>query len=327
MSDQRFSPPAVPSVAVWPVSMFGAVMGLSGLALAWRLASHRLGVAAGLGDAFAALAWLLFGVLALAQARRAWREHAAWTAEWTHPVSGRFVGTFWISLLLLPMLLPPEARAAARALWLLGATGIVAFVWQSLRGWSSAKHALAEAAPPWLIPAVGLLDVPLAVPSLGLPQLHQAMLFALGAGMLLAVPLFALVLVRLALRAPLPPPLRPSQLILAAPFLVGCSAYVSVTGQVDGVARALFYLGMLVLLWFLLRLRDGWRGPFQLSWWAISFPLAASAVAGLRVAASPVANAVALGWLGLVSAVVAVLLWCTARGLLRSAREAAVGVA
>ena len=206
-------------------------------------------------------------------------------AEFRHPIAGNLFGTLLISLLLLPILLVPYAPVAARVMWGVGAVGMFAFAWVIVSRWMSDRQLVAHATPAWIVPVVGLLDVPLAVPSLGLPPLHGVMMAALAVGLFFAVPLFTLIFSRLVFEAPMPDALQPTLLILVAPFSVGFSAYVTTVGRVDLFAQALFALSLFVLAVLLGRLRLLLACcPFRVSWWAVSFPLAATAVAALRFA-------------------------------------------
>ena len=147
------------------------------------------------------------------------------------------------------------------------------------------------------------------------------MVACLAIGLFFAVPLFTMVFSRLLFEAPLPDALQPSLLILVAPFAVGFSAYVATTGTVDLFAEALYALMLFMLTVLLGRLRLlGRCCPFRVSWWAVSFPLAASAAASVRFAsAAPgiVTDVIALAVLALASVVIAGL---TVRTLLGIAR-------
>ena len=70
-----------------------------------------------------------------------------------------------------------------------------------------------------------------------------------------------------------------------APFAVGYSTYVTTTGQTDLFAQALYMLTLFTLAVLLGQLRHLARCcPFRVSWWAVSFPLAACAIATQRYA-------------------------------------------
>ena len=273
-----------------PVGLFGAVMGLTGLSVAWRLAEVRYGGPAWLGWVSPILGWVAvaaFVAILSGYGVKLATAFDAVRAEFRHPIAGNLFGTPLISLLLLPIPLAPYSLAAARALWVVGAVGMVAFAWFVVSRWMSDRQQTAHATPAWIIPVVGLLDVPLALPSLGLPPLHGLMVFSLAVGLFFAVPLFTLIFSRLLFEPPLPDALKPSLLILVAPFAVGCSTYLATVGQPDLFSDALFMLTLFVLAVLLGQLRNlAVCCPFRVAWWAVSFPLAASAIAALRYAAS-----------------------------------------
>ena len=165
-----------------------------------------------------------------------------------------------------------------------GATGMAAFALFIVGRWLSSQQEIAHATPAWILPVVGLLDLPLAVPYLMLPQLRELMLVGLAIGLFFAVPLFTLIFSRLVFEPPMPVGLRPTLMILVAPFAVGMSTYVATTGRVDLFAKSMYVLAIFFLLVLLGRLRNlGACCPFRFAWWAVSFPLAATAIAALRL--------------------------------------------
>lgn len=236
-------------------------------------------------------------------------------------------GTPMISLLLIPLLLADGHPALARGLWYLGAVGMVVLAWWMVMRWISVRQQPEHATPAWIVPVVGLLDIPLAVPALGLTHgLHGLMVFGTAVGLFFAVPLFTMIVSRLMFAEPFPDVMQPSLLILCAPFAVGFSAYTATTGGIDGFAAGLYMVMLFVLAVLLVRLRRlAYCCPFRVSWWAVSFPLAASAVATEKYAdfaRHPLADTVAVVLLGLASVVIAALLvrtvWGIARGELRA---------
>ena len=119
----------------------------------------------------------------------------------------------------------------------------------------------------------------------------------------------------------LPDALQPTLMILVAPFAVGFSTYVATTGNVDIFAEGLYALALFMLAVLLGHMRRLWHCcPFRVSWWAVSFPLAASAVAAIRFAgARPglVADTIAIMLLALASLVIAGLAMRTLSGIAR----------
>ena len=171
-----------------------------------------------------------------------------------------------------------------------------------------------------------MLNVPLAMPALGLNSFPDVMVLGLAIGLFFTLPLFAIILSRLVFEAPLPDELQPSLLIMLAPFAVGTSTYIVTTGHVDLFAESLFVLTLFMLAVLLGRLRHlAECCPFRVSWWSVSFPLAASAIAGLRIASTSkttITDAIAFVLLGLATLVMAFLLLRTLFGVVRGELKA-----
>lgn len=309
------------SIDYLPVGLFGAVMGLTGLSVAWRLAHGVFGTPLWIATAIGVIGVIAFVALAVGYGLKAATAPEAVAQEFRHPIAGNLFGTILISLLLLPITIAPYALRLAQALWIFGAVCMFAFAWLMVTRWMSDRQQVAHATPAWIVPVVGLLDVPLAVPSLDLPPMQGLMVASLAIGLFFAIPLFTLIFSRLVFEAPMPDALQPSLLILVAPFAVGMSAYVVTTGTFDLFAQALFMLTLFVLAVLLNRLRYlVLCCPFRVSWWAVSFPLAASAVASLRYAmAQPSRSAqmISVLLLALASVTIGALLVRTLVGIVR----------
>ncbi|WP_425259988.1 SLAC1 anion channel family protein [Rubrivivax sp. RP6-9] len=305
----------------FPASLFGSVMGVTGLSLVWRSMHMHFQSPAWIADALAVVAVAAFVVIGTAYAAKIAMAPEAVRAEFEHPIAGNTFATFWVSLLLLPMILAPFSLWLARALWLIGAVGMTVQGWLIVTRWLTQRHERAHATPAWILPVVGLLDLPLAVPVLGWPQLHGAMEAGLAIGLFFAIPVLTLVLARLIFEEPLPHALQPTLMILAAPTGVGVSSYVATTGEVDLFARSLFAVTLFLLPVLLGRLRHlSSCCPFKFGWWAVSFPMAACAASALRVAqAEPgwATEAIALALTGLSTIVITWLICRTVSGVAR----------
>jgi tellurite resistance protein len=156
--------------------------------------------------------------------------------------------------------------------------------------------------------------------------MHGVMVFGLAVGLFFAVPLFTLIFSRLIFEPPMPDAQQPTLLILVAPFAVGFSTYVATTGQVDLFAQSLYLLTLFILAVLAGRMRYlGRCCPFRVSWWAVSFPLAAAAIAALQFAATEpgwITDGIAILLLAAATTAIAGLLvrtlWGVARGELRT---------
>jgi tellurite resistance protein len=304
-----------------PVSLFGAVMGLTGLSVAWRLAYVRYGVPDVIADTIGALAIAAFLAMAAAYTVKWLTAPDVVKAEFRHPIAGNLFGTIFVSLLLLPIILATATLWAARLLWGVGAVGMAVFSWVIISRWMSDRQQFAHATPAWIVPVIGLLDIPLAVPALQFESLRGVMVFGLAVGLFFTTPLFTLIFQRLLFEPPMPEALRPTLLILVAPFSVGYSSYVATTGHTDLFAQSLYILTLFMLSVLLGQLRNlPLCCPFRVSWWSVSFPLAASAIAALKFSAvSPgwATNSIAVGLLLFATAVIGGLLARTVIGIVR----------
>src|SRR3954451_9297587 len=270
-------------LAYLPVSLFGSVMGFSGLALAWRLAATEFGLPAWIGEAIGLIAASVFVVLTLCYGIKCIESPSAVRAEFAHPVAVNFFGTPIIALLLLPAVVAPYSAALSQVLWVVGTVSMLGFAWLVVSRWMSVRQQIVHATPAWMIPIVGTLNISIVGVTLDVPGAQAVSAFGLAVGLFFAVPLFPLVLSRLIFEEPMLKAQWPSLLIFVATFAVSFSAYLSVVGRVDLFASSLFYLALFmfaVLVPKLLLLRSA--VPFHTSWWAVSFPLAAISNAALK---------------------------------------------
>lgn len=271
------------SVKHVPINLFASVMGLAGLSLAWRLAHSAFGSDAMIGDAIGLLAVVAFMLIGLSYLAKWIKYPEAVASEFIHPISGNFFGTFNIALLMLSAVLSPFNTALGQIVWIVGTMTTLVLGYIVMSRLLSIKQDPTHAAPVWLIPGVAALDVTVAGGSMPFTWAPEINLFATAVGTMLALAFFTLIMSRLIHHDPLPVPLRPSLLILTAPFEVGFLAYTNLVGHVDMFAALLFYFGLalFVVLFFKVFRRST---TFGLSWWAASFPMAALGNAALKYA-------------------------------------------
>ena len=311
---------------------FVIVMGLSGLALAWHNATPLLG---GLAVAMAhGLGWVAVGValvLAVLSLVR-WQHHPqAAYEDMGHPVRHVFVAAMPISLILLATVATALTGPSRFALliWLLGSAWQFGVTAWALSRWLALPAPAARAAagptatlPLWpsvtpalLIPVVGNVLAPLAGVTLGMAPWSAAQF---GVGLLLWPVVLALMLVRVGVAGVWPARLSPTTFItVAPPAVVGLGLL-----QLDApplLAWMAWGMALFFLVWAARVVRLMLTQPFSMTFWALSFPLAAFSALTLRLAqhAPWPFQALALTLLPLVSLLIAALLWATFQGLRR----------
>lgn len=267
-----------------PITLFSTVMGLGGLALAWRRAAQIWSLPDWPWQVLFWVAVAVFVLLTVLYAAK-WVRHAGATrAELRHPVRMTFAPTLTISLLILATAGQDLVPALARVAWWVGALGQIALTLAVVTAWfgrADITHNVVT--PAWLIPVVGNIITPLAAARLGSVDLAW---FAFGVGVIFWIGLFPLLLQRVLLHEqPLPGKLLPTLAIFIAPPAVGLLSWQSLTGQVDDPVGRVLYAGALAFTAFLFAQAAHLHSiPFALPYWAYSFPLAAASAAAITMA-------------------------------------------
>lgn len=273
--------PTVSRLVHFPVPFFASVMGLAGL----TLALHEAELVFGWGHMASRVALALtvadFAVIAGLYLLKALRHPEAVAADWHHPVKLAFFPAISISLLLIATALRPVSMDVAHAVWIVGAVAQAGLTLAVLSGWIGHRtFQPVHISPAWFIPAVGNVVAPVA--GVGFGYIEASWLF-FSTGMLFWIVLLTLVMNRLIFHDPLPGRLLPTLVILIAPPAVGLLAWLQLNGgQVDALARMLYYSAVLFAAIVAVQVPAFVRLPFALSWWALSFPVAALTLATFR---------------------------------------------
>ncbi|PTV94848.1 tellurite resistance protein [Rhodobacter aestuarii] len=320
------SPTAAPHtesrLAHFPITFYATTMGFGGLTLALRAAAKPLGLGplpyqVMLG--VTATAFVLISLFYLAKALTHWKEVYA---EWHHPIRLSFFPTISVSMLLLSIGLMTVSQPAALALWGVGTTlqGILTIaVVTNWIGTRSFQHGHLN--PAWFIPAVGNVIVPVAGAQLGFTEISWLFF---SAGMMFWVILLTLVFNRLVFHDPLPGRLQPTLVIMIAPPAVAFISWVRLTmgegAEVDAMGHIMLSLAYVFAALVAVQLPRILRLPFAMSFWALSFPVAALTIATLLYAElshSMVHQYMGTGFLGLLVVLIAGLVVRTLLGIVR----------
>ena len=114
--------------------------------------------------------------------------------------------------------------------------------------------------------------------------------------------------------------LNPALFIFIAPPAVGFISWFNLTGSIDAFGHILYSVAAIFTLLLFSQINHFRRIPFFLSWWAYSFPLAAMTIATFlmaKITGQAMYLWLGAGLLGLLSALIAMLVWRTARAVAR----------
>jgi tellurite resistance protein len=306
-----------PSIAHMPVSLFASVMGIGGLAVAWRRAADVFSVSGEIGKVLAWVALAAFAIVALAYAAKVARAPRAVVDEWSHPMKMAFIPTLTIGPMVIAAAIMPEHPRLAEALFWPGAVGQLILTVAIVRAWIGNPRMRTEHIhPAWFIPVVGPIVVPLAGVSFAPAEVNW---FFFSIGLVYWIALFPLVLGRLIAKEPLPPRMLPTLAILISPPAVGAIAWVKLGGHWgDPVSTILLSVAVFQAILLLSQIPELARAPMGPANWAYTFPLAALTAALLADAAATgcgVCKWLGVAFLGLTSVVVVWVTMCTIRSI------------
>lgn len=265
-----------------PVSLFGSVMGLCALSFAWRRAAAFWSftqIPSQLIGFIAIVAFIGVGICYMLK----WIKYRNEViAEFKNPASVCFFATIFICLVLVPGVLLPYLPMVAKVMWCIGAMLMVLFAWYIFRSWLDHSQDPAHAMPVWVLPIVGLLDLPIVGHQLGFTWMHEISIMAFGVGTISAVILLTIILSRLFFQPALPSALQPSLMILTAPMALAFTVYHQLSGQFDIISSVFFYFNLFLLLVLGSKISlILYSCPFKVTWWSISFPLSAVTICAL----------------------------------------------
>lgn len=264
-------------LAHFPVTFFAITMGLLGLTLALHAAEPFYRWAGPLGNAAMLVSMVAMGVIALIYLAKVLRHPDEVRAEWHHPVKLAFFPTISISLLLLATALHSYTEEAARAIWIVGVIGQGVLTIAVVSGWISHRSfEVGHLSPAWFIPAVGNVIVPVAGVRM---EFYEISWLFFSGGLIFWIVLLTLVMNRLIFHDPIPARLFPTMMILIAPPALAFVAYVNLATEINAFASILIYSAYVFAALVVAQLPKLTRLPYNLSWWALSFPLAALSIA------------------------------------------------
>jgi tellurite resistance protein len=288
----------------FPVSFFSMIMGLSGLAIAWKVTGSE--ISSIIPMILALLSSLVMFVVTLVYLVKIFRHPDAVIHELKHPIRLNFFPAFSISLLLLSVVWGDHVQLSF-SLWAVGTVfqfGLTLYVMSS---WIHHTHyTLSHANPSWFIPVVGNIIVPISGVHLGYTELSW---FFFSIGIVFWLVLLTIILYRMFFHDPLPARLLPMLFILLAPPSIGFISYSGLVEGLDNFGRVIYYIALFISMLLLCNVMRFIRLPFFISSWAFSFPIASLTIATTKMAHLTGSLLFALLAKGLLLVLSGLLLW------------------
>jgi tellurite resistance protein len=284
------------NIARLPVALFGASMGLAGLASLWRVLERHWQWAPHVSWALTGLVSLLLMALSIGYFTKILQHRDKVRDEFSNPMSISFFSTAPIGTSLVAGLWAEQAPVAAGVVWSIAAAFQVTLALLTLRRWLQGGVPLQAVTPAWFIPVVGNIVLPLGGVPLGFEAVSWVVYWI---GLLWWLVLFPVVFYRLVFGDPLPAPATPSLAIIVAPPAIAYLSYQALTGGVQD-DLALFFISAtsfiaLLVLSLLGRLR---AVPFGYGFWSLTFPAVAVCLGVGIISAFAALATLLIAWIG-----------------------------
>lgn len=256
-----------------PVNYFSMILGLSGLGLSWRYATHVFHIFPFIGESLLIASGMIWLLLILAYVYKAWTVPEQVKADLQNLVMCCFLSLIPITTMLMGMTVMPYSRFVAILLFAVAIPAQLLFSAYRVPGLWRGVHSQKATLPVVYLPAVAANFV--TASSLGLMGYSDWGLIFWGAGVFSWLSLEPAILSRLRDLPEVEAKFRGLIGIQLAPAFVGCGAYLAVNGgHIDTVAKMLMGYGLLQLLYLIRLLPWIAQEGFNMSFWGFSFGLA-----------------------------------------------------
>lgn len=313
MSTHAVNPPRQ-RLENFPVMFFAVIMGLTGLTLSFDAASVSYPSLASVSPVLLWISTLSFVAVSLIYLAKCFLHFGHLKAEWHHPVRLSFFPAISISTLLLCLAWYGQVGTAIVPFFLFSVALQIVLTLSVISGWiGSRSFQHGQLSPAWFIPAVGNVLVPLVGVPLGYVDLSW---FFFALGIVFWIVLLTLVVNRLIFHDPLPDKLQPTLVILIAPPAIGFLAWMALVGGLDPFGRILINAAYVFALIVAVQLPRITKLDFAMSFWALSFPIAALTVASFRYSLavqSTMFASIGVFLLVFLSALIVWLIWNTTK--------------
>lgn len=263
----------------FPVSLFGSILGFTGLTVAFMNAARSLEISTNIAFILTFVTTFLMVVIAGFYIAKFIKYRTSVMKELAHPVAMNFFPAFTISLMLLSVLYLPIHKEFASVLFYMGAVGHIILTFYIVQAWLlHNKWEIHQMTPAWFIPVVGNIVAPIAAVNFAPMELSW---YFFSIGFVFWLVLQSIVMYRLFFHPPMLKVLEPTLFILIAPPAIGFISYLAMhpNQPVDDFARILYYTALFFTLLLGSQILRFIKIPFALSWWAYTFPLSAIASA------------------------------------------------
>ncbi len=263
-------------IQFFPITSFAVIMGLTGLTIAFGKFHHLQWLPRIFYDVSIFIVLGLFLIfIVLYSLKLAWYPDEVKT-DFKHRIRINFFSAISISLLLLSIAFYTYYPMLSIAIWWLGVILHTVFMFKTISFWIQHNFEIQHFNPAWFIPVVGNILIPISGVDFA-PLLFSYFYFAVG--FFFWIVLFTIFLYRAIFHVQLPEKFIPTFFILLAPPAVGFISYMRLTASWDTFSVFMLFMAYFFIVLLAVLYKSFTKLKFFMSWWAFTFPLAATSIA------------------------------------------------
>jgi tellurite resistance protein len=299
----------------FPITSFAVVMGLTGLTIAFGKFYHLQWLPRIFYDISIFTVLALFVVISVLYGLKIALFPEEAKADFRHRIRINFFSSISISLLLLSIAFYTYYPILSIALWWLGVVLHTVFMFKTISFWIQHNFEIHHFNPAWFIPVVGNILIPVSGVDFA-PVILSYFYYAVG--FFFWIVLFTIFLYRAIFHVQMPEKFIPTFFILLAPPAVGFIAYMRIAASWDTFSVFLLLMTYFFITLLVVMYKSFIQLKYFMSWWAFTFPLAASSIAS--AVAFQVTHYVffkLMAWVILLSAIASILIvaWYTVKNM------------
>ncbi len=263
-------------IQFFPITSFAIIMGLTGLTIAFGKFYHLQWLPRILYDISIFTVLALFFLFSVMYGLKLVMFPDEVKTDFRHRIRINFFSAISISLLLLSIAFYTYFPILSIALWWLGAILHTVFMFKTISFWIQHNFEIQHFNPAWFIPVVGNILIPVSGVDFA-PVIISYFFFSIG--FFFWIVLFTIFLYRAIFHAQLPEKFIPTFFILLAPPAVGFISYMRIAASWDNFSVFLLLMTYFFIALLAVMYKSFTQLKFFMSWWAFTFPLAASTIA------------------------------------------------
>jgi len=265
-------------IQYFPITSFAIIMGLTGLTIAFGKFYHMQWLPKIFYDISVYFVLSLFVFFTTLYGLKLALYPEEVKNDFKHRIRINFFSAISISFLLLSIAFYTYFPLLGISFWWLGVILHTFFMFKTISFWIQHNFEIQHFNPAWFIPVVGNILIPITGVDI-VPLIISYFYFSVG--FFFWIVLFTIFLYRVIFHAQLPEKFIPTFFIIIAPPAVGFISYMRISMSWDNFSIFMLLMTYFFIILLAVMYKSFTKLKFFMSWWAFTFPLAASTIASV----------------------------------------------